>query len=368
MIRPKNETEDLLLSITKNCETLLEQTHTKPQETLEFKMIKPRETFHFKTPAQVEGDWMIGLTDLEVYNSILNITKENNKFELYRDSSNKFGFIELKDELEEILNIPHITDYHLEDETIARRIFNEYIKLSTEKMNSDGYMLLLLGYSKSLFRDFESYLRIVVGLDEEDIQLILKEYNSHFITYELTPGIYTIQDISDAIHTFSGHSEIIQIKYDDISKKTKIILKFKDGTGKFGLGTLRFDEKSCFHTLLGFTPYWDYKPTNSDRDAIPGEYTSDKIILNLNTIKKIHLKCDCIQGSIVDGKRKPILFSFVLDKPSGYKVFCEPETIHYKKINESVLNTITFYLEDDDHKEVDFNGETLTFTLQMIKI
>ena len=41
MIRPKNETEDLLLSITKNCETLIKQTHTKPEETLEFKMNKP---------------------------------------------------------------------------------------------------------------------------------------------------------------------------------------------------------------------------------------------------------------------------------------------------------------------------------------
>ena len=76
MIRPKNETEDLLLSITKNCETLIEQTHKKPQETLEFKMIKPRETFHFKPPIQIKGDWMIGLTDLEVYNSIFNITEE----------------------------------------------------------------------------------------------------------------------------------------------------------------------------------------------------------------------------------------------------------------------------------------------------
>ena len=47
MIRPKNQTEDLLLSITKNCETLIEQTHRKAEETLEFKMIKPRETFHF---------------------------------------------------------------------------------------------------------------------------------------------------------------------------------------------------------------------------------------------------------------------------------------------------------------------------------
>ena len=48
MLRPKNDTEDLLLSITKNCETLIEQTHRKNEETLEFKMNKPRETFHFK--------------------------------------------------------------------------------------------------------------------------------------------------------------------------------------------------------------------------------------------------------------------------------------------------------------------------------
>ena len=34
-------------------------------------------------------------------------------------------------------------------------------------------MLLLLGYARSEFRDFESYLRIVVGLDEGDIQLLL---------------------------------------------------------------------------------------------------------------------------------------------------------------------------------------------------
>ena len=139
---------------------------------------------------------------------------------------------------------------------------------------------------------------------------------------------------------------------------------------RFGskFGTLRFDEKWFFYTLLGFEPYWDYKPTNAFNSKSDGVYTSDKVILNLNTINKIHLNCDIINGSIQDGVRQPILFSFVLDKPAGYKVFCEPETIHYKKINKSVLNTITLYLEDDNNKEVNFNGETLTFTLQMIKI
>ena len=89
---------------------------------------------------------------------------------------------------------------------------------------------------------------------------------------------------------------------------------------------------------------------------------------NSNTVNKIHLKCDIIDGSVVDGVRQPILYSFVLDKRPGYKVFCEPETIHYKKLNKCVLITITFYLEDDNNKEVDFNQETLTFTLQMLKI
>ena len=52
MIRPKNETEDLLLSITKHFETLIEQTHKKAEETLDYKFIKSRETFLFNPPIQ----------------------------------------------------------------------------------------------------------------------------------------------------------------------------------------------------------------------------------------------------------------------------------------------------------------------------
>ena len=109
----------------------------------------------------------------------------------------------------------------------------------------------------------------------------------------------------------------------------------------------------------GFTPGWDYKHYN--------KYTSQKV-LNLSNTNKKHFKCDSIDASFQNGLSQPILFSFVLDKPSGYKVFCEPETIHYKKIIKSVLINFTFYSEDDNNEEVDFNGQTLTFTLQMIKI
>ena len=360
MIRPKNQTEDLLLSITKNCETLIRQTHRKPEETLEFKMTKPRETFHFKPPIQIKGDWMIGLTDLEVYNSIFNITEENNKFQLYKFPDEKAGGVtyeKVRDEIEKDLDIENITAADLQDDIICPIIVEEYKEQVTKRMNDEQYMNILAIYTRSVFQDFESFLRTQIDLVEDDIKLVLDEYNSNFVTYELVPGIYRYRDIAEALYYIleseypSSSSEIL-IRLDDITRKTKLVVRS-------GIIAIRFDEKSFFSTILGFTPGWDYKHYN--------QYLSQKIV-NLSNTNKIHLKCDAIDGSVVNGVRQPILYSFVLDKPAGYKIFSEPETIHYKKINKSVLNTITFYLEDDNNKEVDFNGETLTFTLQMIKI
>ena len=242
MIQPKNEIEDLLLSITKNCEKLVEQTHRKPEETLEFKMLRPRETFHFNSPINTKGDWMLGLIDLEVYNSIFNITKENNKFEFYTDTFDEFSFEKLKDEVEEILIIPNITDDHLEDETLAPRIAETYWKLRSDKSKHDGYTILLTGYANSSFRDFESYLRIIIGLEEDDIQLISKQYNEKFVSYELDPGNYAIEDIQKAVYPLGNHEGSLKIEYDDLNKKVKLILT------RFGstFETLRFDEKSFF--------------------------------------------------------------------------------------------------------------------------
>ena len=202
MVRPKNETEDLLLSFTKNCETLIKQTHTKPQETVEFKMIKQRQTFHFKPPIQVKGDWMIGLTDLEVYNSIFNITEKNNKFELYKFPDDKIGcltYTKIRDEVERDLVISDITDAGLQDDIIAPIIIEEYKKQVTKRMKDGQYMKIIAGYIRSVFQDFESFIRTQNDLVEDDIELVLDEYNSSFVTYKIEPGIYSYRDLSEAL-------------------------------------------------------------------------------------------------------------------------------------------------------------------------
>ena len=70
----------------------------------------------------------------------------------------------------------------------------------------------------------------------------------------------------------------------------------------------------------------------------------------------------------MNGIREPILYSFALSSPPGYKIYKELEIKLFKKVNKSVLSHVTFYLEDDGHEPVDFNGETVSFTCQLIKI
>ena len=80
-----------------------------------------------------------------------------------------------------------------------------------------------MGYDRSPFRDFETYLRIVVGLDKDDNQLILKQYSSNLVTYDLDPGIYTIEDHQEAVFPLGDHEGTIKIEYGDISLRTKLI-------------------------------------------------------------------------------------------------------------------------------------------------
>ena len=141
---------------------------------------------------------------------------------------------------------------------------------------------------------------------EDDIKLVLDEYNSSFITYELEPGMYNFREISEAIFKIPQlenpePSNAIVIEFDGKAKKTKVVVNS-------GIIAKRFDEKSFFWYCSPFTSGWDYKYYN--------KYISQKIV-NLSSTNKIHLKCDCIDGSIQNGLKQPILFSYVLDKPRG---------------------------------------------------
>ena len=71
------------------------------------------------------------------------------------------------------------------------------------------------------------------------------------------------------------HEGTLQIEFEDTTFKTKLLLNRFGSTFRI----LKLDEKSLLNTLLGFTPIWNYKPTNAIHAVSAGVYTSEKVYI-----------------------------------------------------------------------------------------
>ena len=210
------------------------------------------------------------------------------------------------------------------------------------------------------YNDLEDLVyRMRLSYDEIMDILDLKYIPTKRTGYSLNSGIYEVVDLNNTLKYILPDNVRVNITIDDIRLKSNLKIN----------QTLIFTEKTFFYTILGFTQSRSYPLDDIDGfyQLIAGSYKSDKPIITTG-IDKIHLKCDCIQGSIVNGIREPIFYSFALSSPPGHKIYKEPRVKLFKKIKKSVLSHITFYFEDDDRKPVDFNNETISFTCQLIKI
>ena len=57
-------------------------THAKPHGTSEFEMNSSSKIFSFEVPLELKQDWMMGVTSLEVYNTVCSIALTNTKLEI----------------------------------------------------------------------------------------------------------------------------------------------------------------------------------------------------------------------------------------------------------------------------------------------
>ena len=352
---------ELLLLIKKHTDTLIQQTRTKPQETLEFKMNKQRQTFAFNPPISlIEDKWLLAVSSFECTKSIFNITVENNSFSIIIPAHWESELVEkIIDEVNRILELIslelHVNEVRKRGNIIKTR--DKEYKIS----DFDNQKYERLEESKKVeYKDLRDLVyRMQLTYDEIMDVIDLKFFSTKRIGYSLDPGIYEIVDLNNTLKHILPDNVKVSVTIDDIKLKSN--LKTNQ--------TLLFTEKSFFYTILGFTESRSYPLDDIDGfyQIIAGSYKSDKPI-NITGIDKIHRKCDCIQGSIVNGIREPILYSFAMSSPPGHKIYKEPRVKLFKNINKTVLSHITFYFEDDDHKSIDFNNETISFTCQLIEI
>ena len=325
-------------------------------------MNKQRQTFSFNPPINFVGEdkWLLAVSSFECTNSVFNITDDNNSFSIIIPGHYETEFAEKSiDELNRLLELRSL-ELHVNE--VKNR--NNIIKIRDKEYklsDFDNQKYEILQELKNFkYNDIADLVyRMQLTYDEIIDVLDLKYISTKRIGFSLDPGIYEIVDLINILKHILPDNVKVNITIDDIRLKSNLKIN----------QTLIFTEKSFFFTILGFTQSRSYPLDDIDGfyQLMAGSYKSDRPI-NSTGIDKVHLKCDCIQGSIVNGIREPILFSFALTSPPGHKIYKEPRVKLFKKINKSVLSHITFYFEDDDHKPVDFNNETISFTCQLIKI
>ncbi len=187
-----------------------------------------------------------------------------------------------------------------------------------------------------------------------------------WIDIDIPEGAYEITQINDEIHR---QLELNDDVFNDIESNgypiellanlstQKSIIELRTAPNINSPFQVDLTATNSIASLLGFDP-----------QILTEEYNTSENKVNIITIDKLHLCCDCIEGSILNGQASSILFSFVLDAGPGYKIVKEPNVILYKKIIKSNLENLYFYLIDDDGNEIDLQGETLTFTTQLLKM
>ena len=275
---------ELLLLIKKHTDTLIEQTKTKPQETLEFKMNKQMQSFSFNPPINLveEGKWLLGVSSFECTNSVFNITNKNSYFSIivpgHWESKSAEKTI---DELNKLLELRSLELHVKEVRKRGNKIKigdNEY-KLS----DFDTFKNEIVEELKNVkYNDLEDLVyRFQLTYDEIIDVLDLKYIPTKRTGYTLEPGIYEVVDLNNTLKYILPDNVRVSITIDDVRLKSNLKIN----------QTLIFTEKSFFYTILGFTRSHSYPLDDIDGfyQIIAGSYTSEKPI-NITGIDKIHLK------------------------------------------------------------------------------
>ena len=194
---------ELLLLIKKHTDTLIDQTKTRPQETLEFKMNKQMQTFSFNPPKNLieEDKWLVAVSSFECTNSLFNITNDNNSFSIIIQGHWETEFAEKTiDEVNRLLDLKslelHVNEVRKRGNKI--KIGEKEYKLSD--FDNQKYEIIE-ELKKAKYNDLEDLVyRMKLTYDEIMDILDLKYISTKRIGFSLDPGIYEIVDLNNTLN------------------------------------------------------------------------------------------------------------------------------------------------------------------------
>ena len=214
---------ELLLLFKKHTDTLIEQTKTKPQETLGIKMNKQNQSFSFNPSINLleKGKRLLAVSSFKCTNSIFNITNDNNSFSIiipshYQNESDEKTI----DNLNKLLELKSL-ELHVEE--VKKR--GNKIKIGDVEYqlsdfdNQKNEIIEELKNAKNNYLEDLVY-RMRLSYDEIMDILDLNYIPTKRTRYSLNPGIYEVDDLKNTLKHILPDNVKVNITIDDIGLKS----------------------------------------------------------------------------------------------------------------------------------------------------
>ena len=124
-----------------------------------------------------------------------------------------------------------------------------------------------------------------------------------------------------------------------------------------------FTIPNSLRTVLGFNSQIYSAVSTSQGNSFESEN-----IVNILSVNEILVHADIIGGSYINGSSKSVLYSFFPGVGPGYKIIEVPKNLVYLPITRERIDSINIRLTDQDGKELDLRGETLTIRLHLREV
>ena len=253
----------------------------------------------------------------------------------------------------------------------------EVVKEKLEKIAENtkpkySFLLTLTGNDSRLERTFEPEISITTGcryeiaftsletyysipnIDPSNNSLQISMSGKSWVTLTLEKGCYGLMDLNKEVGRLLKEKGMEgAVKFKANYNTFKCLMNIRAGYA------VKFTERGSLRTVLGFDAKI-YKTTKQSAKR----YESEKTVQIL-TVNSILVHCDLVGSSYLDGKIAPIIHSFFPLADPGDKIVERPVQYIYLPIASDVIRHMTVWLTDQDQRQLDLRGESLTIKFHL---
>ena len=329
---------------------------------------------HFYPPIELDGEYACGLVDFHSYMAIPNVTDSNNRIYFMRN-------VDLKLEARRLYNIEQIhrllSDVRKNIKPASIESFENSVK--HRLMDHDDLQIIYSVYNMSrlthLFFDSKNKGLPYDKIIENVLESLPKSFLSELKLKHETPFYFTETEINVTFEELV-YVEIPIGSYElmDIEKKINDLIANILNGFKFSVypnkNTLKcevectdtlfcIEKNNALQKIFGFS---------NDRILSPNVRHESDSPVQISKTNVIKFECNIVTGAYSNSNPEHTLHEFYPNVEAGYKIIEVPNNVIYLPVTTRTIRDISVRIVDQDHRLIDFRGETISLRLHIKKI